>query len=300
MVVGKVELGGGRTFCLVALRARGGEGEVDFCGDVEVTELPRRRGKVSLLMVRYRVQLLCPFGGVVAGEGCVPDDASHHHLPDNLISTPVLTKHLTTTTITELTTEPPPLNITTPYNPTMAILQTLLTYLTSHPHPLSTPPSTLHLTQLSPPFLSSPSAKSDSPETWLLHETLLLATLSASDDPSAHAHLTALTTRFGPETPRIQALTGIYDEATSATPSALTDILTRYTALLKSNPTLTPIEKRRITLLSSLGRTEEAIAALTKLLDASPTDAESWSHLAEMYKRVGLYDQARFCLEEIR
>jgi tetratricopeptide (TPR) repeat protein len=51
--------------------------------------------------------------------------------------------------------------------------------------------------------------------------------------------------------------------------------------------------------LQSLGRTEDAIKALTILLSHSPTDAESWSHLASLYRTQGLYQQSIFCLEEV-
>lgn len=62
---------------------------------------------------------------------------------------------------------------------------------------------------------------------------------------------------------------------------------------------LQPIEKRRVALLQSIGRTESAITTLTKTLEHSPTDAESWSHLASLYRAQGLYTQSIFCLEEV-
>lgn len=39
--------------------------------------------------------------------------------------------------------------------------------------------------------------------------------------------------------------------------------------------------------------------ALIELLEASPTDIESWAELCELYVSQGLYQQAEFCLEEI-
>jgi ER membrane protein complex subunit 2 len=59
------------------------------------------------------------------------------------------------------------------------------------------------------------------------------------------------------------------------------------------------IHKRRITLLKSLGQTQEAITQLVGLLDVSPTDAEAWAELADLYLTQGLTDQAVFCLEEV-
>lgn len=181
----------------------------------------------------------------------------------------------------------------------MAILQTLLTYLTTHPSPLKTPETSQDLAQLSAPFLSSPASKSDTQETWYLYEQLLLASLRTGDDSNARILLSRLSDRFGATSPRILSLTGLYDEATAADRSALEDILKRYTALLSEDPTSTPVEKRRVALLQSLGRTDEAILALTKLLAHSPTDSEAWSHLAHLYRSQGLYAQSTFCLEEV-
>lgn len=57
--------------------------------------------------------------------------------------------------------------------------------------------------------------------------------------------------------------------------------------------------KRRIAVLRSLGRTTSAIDALVGLLDASPTDIEAWSELADLYLSQGLFTQAEYCLEEV-
>lgn len=60
-----------------------------------------------------------------------------------------------------------------------------------------------------------------------------------------------------------------------------------------------PIAKRRIALLRSMSRSEEAILAAVKLLDISPTDAETWSELSDLYLSQGMYHQAIFSLEEV-
>jgi tetratricopeptide (TPR) repeat protein len=46
-------------------------------------------------------------------------------------------------------------------------------------------------------------------------------------------------------------------------------------------------------------RTTEAITALNKFLDASPTDAEAWSELSDLYVFNGMFPQAIFALEEV-
>jgi tetratricopeptide (TPR) repeat protein len=181
----------------------------------------------------------------------------------------------------------------------MGILQTLMSYLSAHPQPLRSPSSSLHLAQYAPIFLSSSEAAKDTQETWFVYEQLLLASLRSEDDHSARLCLQRLGDRFGADSPRVRALTGLFDEATATSRTALEDILKRYNAILRDDPTNTPIEKRRIALMESLGRPDEAIAALTKLLQHSPTDAEAWSHLATLYRAQGLYAQSTFCLEEV-
>ena len=48
-----------------------------------------------------------------------------------------------------------------------------------------------------------------------------------------------------------------------------------------------------------MNRTTEAITALNKFLDASPTDAEAWSELSDLYVSSGMFPQAIFALEEV-
>lgn len=48
-----------------------------------------------------------------------------------------------------------------------------------------------------------------------------------------------------------------------------------------------------------MGKVNEATAALTALLDHSPTDAEGWAELADLYLTQGLYSQAIYSLEEV-
>lgn len=75
--------------------------------------------------------------------------------------------------------------------------------------------------------------------------------------------------------------------------------MSSYEEILKEDPTIFSIRKRRAALLRSLGRTNEAITALTNLLDTSPTDAEAWAELGDLYLTQGVYDQAIYCLEEV-
>lgn len=48
-----------------------------------------------------------------------------------------------------------------------------------------------------------------------------------------------------------------------------------------------------------MGKVDESVSALISLLDFSPTDAEAWSELADLYLSQGLYSQAIYALEEV-
>lgn len=52
-------------------------------------------------------------------------------------------------------------------------------------------------------------------------------------------------------------------------------------------------------LLRSTGKTAEAVTGLIALLDFSPTDAEAWAELADVYLEQGLYAQSVYALEEV-
>ncbi|KAK6361932.1 hypothetical protein TWF730_005638 [Orbilia blumenaviensis] len=159
------------------------------------------------------------------------------------------------------------------------------------------PSESLSLSQLAPSILNL--TITDTPEQWALYESLLLSTLRTADDTSARLILQRLSDRFGNDNARIMALQGIYDEATATNQSQLEEVLKNYTEVLKADPTNIPIAKRRITLLHHLSKKSEAISALTTLIDLNPTDAESWSQLAQFYFEVSMYPQAIYCLEEV-
>lgn len=92
---------------------------------------------------------------------------------------------------------------------------------------------------------------------------------------------------------------GLHQEATAKDDKELREVLNFYEEVLKEDPTIFSIRKRRAALLRSMGKTSDAIAALTNLLDTTPTDAEAWSELGDLYLTQGLYDQAIYCLEEV-
>jgi tetratricopeptide (TPR) repeat protein len=139
----------------------------------------------------------------------------------------------------------------------------------------------------------------ESQEKWQIYHNVFTACLQTGDNESAYLCLEELTERFGKENERVMALQGLYEEATAKNDAELQAVLERYEEILKEDPTLFAIQKRRAALLRSMGKTSEAVVALTALLDASPIDAESWAELADVYLTQGLFEQAIFSLEEV-
>ncbi|KAF3064578.1 TPR repeat protein oca3 [Daldinia childiae] len=150
-------------------------------------------------------------------------------------------------------------------------------------------------TSLFQSLLSAP----ETSELWTTYENLLLSCLRTGDDESAHQCLARLVNRFGNDNERIMALKGLLKEADASDSATLNVILKEYEQILQDNPTNIPILKRRVALLRSIGRTPESVSVLISLLDISPTDAEAWAELADLYFSQGLYSQAIFALEEV-
>ncbi|KAL1877112.1 hypothetical protein VTK73DRAFT_8849 [Phialemonium thermophilum] len=162
------------------------------------------------------------------------------------------------------------------------------------PNLLRTLPASTSSSPLKSIFLPS-----DSAQTWLQYENLLISCLRTGDDYSARQCLERLVARFGEDNERVMALYGLVREATAENGRELEDVLKEYDSILAENNTNVPITKRRIALLRSMGRIPDAVSALVQLLDFSPTDAEAWSELSDVYVSQGLYPQAIYALEEV-
>ncbi|KAL1994656.1 hypothetical protein VTN49DRAFT_2126 [Thermomyces lanuginosus] len=169
----------------------------------------------------------------------------------------------------------------------------------------SDPGFALRLAQQAPSFLAKKSTSlpfslgsSDNAERWLTCERLFLACLRVGDDEAAQQLLDRLTERFGPANERVMGLKGLYQEATAKDARSLEAVLSEYDNILAENPVNVPIHKRRVAILRSLGREEDAISALVEFLEAFPTDTEAWCELAELYHSQGMSAQAIFSLEE--
>ncbi|KAL4933593.1 uncharacterized protein BDV17DRAFT_61126 [Aspergillus undulatus] len=129
-------------------------------------------------------------------------------------------------------------------------------------------------------------------------EKLFFSCIQSADDKGASSCLQRLTYRFGSSNERIMALESLYDEATAKDQPGLERCLKHCDDILSQDPVNLPIMKRRIALLQSLCRPADAISALVRLLEATPTDAEAWCELAEIYQSQGMSPQAIFSLEE--
>lgn len=139
----------------------------------------------------------------------------------------------------------------------------------------------------------------ESSDLWFTYEGLILTCLRTGDEKSAHTSLQRLIDRFGADNERVMALAGLYKEAVTRDDGELYSILEEYDSILLRDPTNMLVSKRRITLLTSLGRLSDAISSLLKLLDSSPNDAEAWAELSDLYVAQGMYPQAIFALEEL-
>lgn len=180
-----------------------------------------------------------------------------------------------------------------------------------HPPGQLSPAAALQLSQQAPSVLqNSPSTVSSSPlnalfsasesaDLWIKYENLLLSCLRTGDEQAAHQCLERLVARFGDKNERVMALKGILKEADAQNNGELETVLWEYDQILSENETNLPITKRRIALLRSMGRASDAASALVQLLKFSPTDAEAWSELADIYLGQGMYSQAIYALEEV-
>lgn len=173
-------------------------------------------------------------------------------------------------------------------------------------------PTSIALTAQAPSFLKSQSTwlaalpyplslltNTESQEKWQIYENLFLASLRTGADATAWQCLEALVARFGKTNDRVIALHGLYLEATAKDEHGLAAAMRLYEEVLIEDPTKFSIRKRRAALLRSAGKTADAAQALVNILDASPTDAEAWAELADLYLSQGAFDQAVFSLEEV-
>lgn len=177
--------------------------------------------------------------------------------------------------------------------------------------PSQIPPQTaLALSQKAPLILSHPPTSSlpwplsllfsrETPESWTIHENLFYSALRTGDETSARATLDRMEARFGAENERIITLRGIFNEATAQSDADLEKVFDGYEKILREDPTNMSIRKRRVAVLKALNRPQDALTAITVLLQHSPTDIEAWAEASELYATQGAWGQAIFCAEEV-
>ncbi|KAG4305197.1 hypothetical protein PORY_001367 [Pneumocystis oryctolagi] len=151
-----------------------------------------------------------------------------------------------------------------------------------------------HILKLSKPIIQSNNPNLFGDEIWEIYEQTFLAALEIGEDELASQCLTKLLKKF-PTSTSIIVLKGLYLEAIGNTSEALK----YYNDILSMDESNIPILKRKITLLRSLGRTEEAVNELVKFLDIWYLDAEAWAELADIYFSFHLYKKASFCYSEL-
>jgi tetratricopeptide (TPR) repeat protein len=172
------------------------------------------------------------------------------------------------------------------------------------------PPTALALSQKAPLILAHPPTSSlpwplsllfsrETPESWTIHENLFYSALRTGDEAAAKAVLERVEARFGDQNERIITLRGIYNEATAQSDSDLEKVFEGYEKILREDPTNMSVRKRRVAVLKALGRTQDAITAVTVLLENSPTDVEAWAEASELYASQGAWGQAIYCAEEV-
>jgi len=149
------------------------------------------------------------------------------------------------------------------------------------------------------PYPLSLLSNTESQEKWASYENVFLACLRTGDTESARLCLEQLTARFGTQNERIMALRGLFQEAMAQNDGDLAEAMNGYETILTEDPSNFAIRKRRVALLRCQGKVDAAATALISLLDTSPTDAEAWSELGDVYLTQGLYEQAVYCLEEV-
>ncbi|CAG8437144.1 10659_t:CDS:2 [Ambispora gerdemannii] len=138
---------------------------------------------------------------------------------------------------------------------------------------------------------------------WSVYEQIFIAALDLKNDKLAKICLDNLEKRFA-NSPRVKILEGMKLEAEGK----LDDASTIYKNILEADESNVAqgflaldraAGKRVIATFKAKGQISEAIEALSKYLDVYCNDTEAWLELSALYLEQHLYQQARFCLEEV-
>ena len=129
---------------------------------------------------------------------------------------------------------------------------------------------------------------------WNTYEKVFLAALDTYDIDVCKSILDDLDYRF-PDSQRVLALKGLLFEVEGQTKSA-SDV---YDDMAELNELNVVSVKRKVALLMSSGKLNEAIKSLVVYLEDFQADADAWKQLALLYIEGGDMRHAVFCLEEV-
>jgi tetratricopeptide (TPR) repeat protein len=174
--------------------------------------------------------------------------------------------------------------------------------------PSVAPETALRISQQAPPLLQSSKSypwplslflSSETQDQWTTIENLYISCLRTGDDESARQLLDKLVERFGDKSERVMAFQGMWAESHVENEKDFIKVLKEYGEALERDPANLQLQKRRIALLRSMGRSAEATTQLVNLVDVSPTDAEAWAELASVYVLQNEWEKAVFAMEEV-
>lgn len=141
-------------------------------------------------------------------------------------------------------------------------------------------------------FLSVNAESIDTIELFNLYELQFYISLMTNHDVEAKTNLDRLVDQFGFEkSQRVKLLQSIYFEAMGDDEAAM--------KVLGQNADELRLSRRLVTFSRKPDNNEDYIASLNYYLDLQPSDVITWAELADEYKKVGHYEKAIHCLQEI-
>mmetsp|Transcript_2741 Transcript_2741/g.8586 ORF Transcript_2741/g.8586 Transcript_2741/m.8586 type:complete len:316 (-) Transcript_2741:1484-2431(-) len=127
-----------------------------------------------------------------------------------------------------------------------------------------------------------------------VREQLFLSLLDLGHLERARTELVRLERQF-PGSSRVDRLRAMHMEACGNF-SAAEEI---YKKLIHADPTDQKSMKRFVSMLEARGNLGAAARSLVDYLKTFMADAEAWHHLATLYLRMGDFEEAQFCYEEL-
>lgn len=125
-----------------------------------------------------------------------------------------------------------------------------------------------------------------------LYELHVYLSLITSHETEAKTYIDRIIDQFGEgNSQRITLLKALYFESTGAKGKAAD--------MLSKNPDETKLSRRLITFNRKESNNEEYIKNLNLYLVVQPSDLIAWAELADQYTKIGHYDKAIFCLQEV-